>query len=217
KNTLVSICNRIIQTPGRYGVGEVPETLIRDWRGSKKGNLNWRKLLNDFVQEETFDYSFCPPDRRLEETGFLFPDFNEKEFVARRILFMVDTSGSMQEDDLNQVYGELHRVIQQFQGKLEGEVGFFDTEVIPPKSFTNVKELNNIYAGGGGGTSFKAIFDYLRDNRVDTLPDCINIFTDGYAPFPNKDEAMNIPVLWLINNHKVTPPWGKVIRMVSRE
>ena len=216
KHSLVSICNRILQNPGRYGVGDVPQGLMRDWQNAKEGRLDWKKILNNFVQEETFDYSFSPPDRRLEETGFLFPDFNEKDVFARKVLFMVDTSGSMSEKELNEVYAELRRVVQQFQGRLEGKVGFFDAEVIPPKLFANIKDLSNIHAAGGGGTSFKAIFQYLKNSCMDDFPDCIIIFTDGYAPFPNRCEAMNIPVLWLINNNKVTPPWGRVIRMVGR-
>ena len=43
----------------------------------------------------------------------------------------------------------------------------------------------------------------------------IVIFTDGYAKFPEEEMAMNIPVLWLISNEHVTPPWGKVGRVVG--
>ena len=41
----------------------------------------------------------------------------------------------------------------------------------------------------------------------------IIILTDGYAPFPDEKEAMGIPVLWLLNNKDVDPPWGKVARI----
>lgn len=45
------------------------------------------------------------------------------------------------------------------------------------------------------------------------LPVCIIILTDGYAPFPRERLAQDIPVLWLIDNDQVDPPWGKVARI----
>ena len=45
------------------------------------------------------------------------------------------------------------------------------------------------------------------------LPICIIILTDGYAPFVSEEIAMGIPVLWLLNNQKVNPPWGKIARV----
>ena len=44
-------------------------------------------------------------------------------------------------------------------------------------------------------------------------PASIIILTDGYAAMPPKEAAMGIPVLWIINNEKVTPKWGRVARI----
>ena len=44
-------------------------------------------------------------------------------------------------------------------------------------------------------------------------PASIIILTDGYAPFPREQAAAGIPVLWLLNNDTVTPPWGKTARI----
>ena len=41
----------------------------------------------------------------------------------------------------------------------------------------------------------------------------MQILTDGYAPFPDEALSDGIPVLWLLNNEKVNPPWGKVARI----
>lgn len=45
---------------------------------------------------------------------------------------------------------------------------------------------------------------------TDKPPASIIILTDGYAPFPQEKLAFGIPVLWLLNNENVDPPWGKV-------
>ena len=47
----------------------------------------------------------------------------------------------------------------------------------------------------------------------DDPPASIIILTDGYAPFPNESLSMGIPVLWLLNNDDVEPPWGKTVRI----
>jgi hypothetical protein len=47
----------------------------------------------------------------------------------------------------------------------------------------------------------------------DKLPASIIILSDGYAPFPLEKLAGGIPVLWLLNNEEVNPPWGKVARI----
>jgi len=41
----------------------------------------------------------------------------------------------------------------------------------------------------------------------------IIIMTDGIAPFPEESAAIGIPVLWMINNDMITPPWGKIARL----
>ena len=70
-----------------------------------------------------------------------------------------------------------------------------------------------VYSGGGGGTDFQIIFEYVQKHMQEKLPACIIILTDGFAPFPKEKLAGGIPVLWLLNNDEVDPPWGKIARI----
>lgn len=197
------------------GAGSIPEFIERMLGKAERPTVDWRKILNEFVQERICDYSFSPPDRRYADTGFFLPDFNATEFASKEILFMVDTSGSVSDDDLATVYVELQSAIAQFDGKLEGKLGFFDADVKKPIPFSNVTDLRHIKPKGGGGTDFCPIFTYVRDNYRNEYPACIVIFTDGFAPYPDESDTLGIPVLWLINNEDITPPFGKVARMLS--
>lgn len=47
----------------------------------------------------------------------------------------------------------------------------------------------------------------------DNPPASIIILTDGYAPFPQEHLTNGIPVLWLLNNEIVDPPYGKIARI----
>ena len=201
----------------KNGVGDVPDFVKRMIEKIKDPTLDWRKILSSFVQERVSDYSFSPPDRRFGDFDFFLPDFNEKNFTSKDILFMVDTSGSVNDDEIATVYSEIKGAIEQFEGKLIGKIGFFDACVTAPVPFYSVEDLIKIIPIGGGGTSFDVIFDYLAHNFAEELPSCIVIFTDGDAPYPPKSAAMGIPVLWMINNLKITPPWGRVTRVLSSE
>ena len=139
----------------------------------------------------------------------MLPDLNEATDTIKNVLFMVDTSASMSDNMIAQAYQEIRGAITQFGGKLEGYLGFFDAVVVPPIPFSTIEELEIIRPYGGGGTRFDIIFDYVKSEMEDNPPSNIVILTDGHAPFPKEKEANGIPVLWVINNTDVTPPWGK--------
>lgn len=45
----------------------------------RKPQTDWRQIHEEFSQQEIGDYSFSPPDRRMDESLFFLPDFNESE------------------------------------------------------------------------------------------------------------------------------------------
>lgn len=193
--------------------GLLPAFAERILKELKKTQTDWRTILNDFIQEEVVDYSFAPPDRRFDDSPFFLPDFNGKEDRVEDILFMIDTSGSMSDDMIAAAYSEVKGAIDQFNGKLKGWLGFFDAAIIKPQPFSDENEFKIIKPAGGGETDFQIIFEYVFHHMSDKLPASIIILSDGYAPFPLEKLAGGIPVLWLLNNEEVNPPWGKVARI----
>lgn len=193
--------------------GLLPAFAQRMLKELRKPQTDWRTILNDFVQEELIDYSFTPPDRRFDESPFYLPDFNDKDDITEDILFMIDTSGSMSDDMITAAYSEVKGAIDQFDGRLKGWLGFFDAAIIEPTPFSSIDEFKVIKPVGGGGTDFQIIFEYVHKHMQNKLPASIIILTDGFAPFPKESLSMGIPVLWLLNNEEVFPPWGKTSRI----
>ena len=194
------------------GVGNIPLGIQRYINSLKQPTINWRVLLNDFISLEVGDYSFTPPDRRIEGPFFM-PDFNElveREDDPKDILFMIDTSGSVNNNQITQAYSEISGALEQFTS-LTGYLGFFDYIVYEPVEFSSIEDILEIIPKGGGGTNFYAIFNYV--DQMEVKPKAIIILTDGYARFPVESVRRGIPVIWVINNDKVTPPWGEVARM----
>ncbi len=184
----------------------------RTWQSSGRKGTDWRQLLQSFVQEELFDYSFTPPDKRFQDSGFFLPDFNKESEKPKEVLFMVDTSGSVDDGMLSAAYSELCRALELYGGGLRGLLGFFDTSVYRPVAVDSAEDIAGVVARGGGGTDFQCVFDYVKNYMKADPPASIVIFTDGKAEFPDASAAGNIPVLWLFTA-EASAPFGKYARI----
>lgn len=212
---LIDACEAISIRDATKSFGGGPVFAKRLLKQIKEGQIDWREILHNFVQEEITDYSFTPPDRRFEDSPFFLPDYNEKEEKIGNVWFVIDTSGSISDDAIKAAYSEICSAIDQFNGKLSGKLSFTESYVTDPIPFSSVEELLDIKPVGGGGNDFSDIFRYMKNHMINDLPSQIIIITDGYDMFPPEEEAMGIPVLWLINNNdeSVKPPFGKVARI----
>lgn len=187
------------------------ESMERNWEDTPIKCLDWKSLLNHFVQEEVNDYSFTPPDRRIQDSDFFLPDYNVYQETVRDVYFMVDTSGSISDEMLFTAYAEIKQALEQFNGALQGVVGFFDTRVYRTVSFERIEDIGNMKPCGGGGTDYRCIFDFLHTVNTWNPPTSIVIITDGEGVFPDEAVANNIPVLWLLTED-TTAPWGKSVQ-----
>lgn len=176
---------------------------------------NWRQLLQDYIRFDRSDYDFTVPDRRYQG-DFLLPSFREnvRGDSVKGLWLFVDASGSISARELAVLMKEIYSAYEHIEN-ISGKLSFFDTDVSQPSSFESFDELSNINPVGGGGTSFKSIFNYLKAFDEDELPELILIFTDGYADFPKEDAAMGIPVVWLIIDSDIKPPWGNRVYIYS--
>lgn len=195
------------------GRGKIPksiEVLIKELLNPQ---IDWRVYLNNFLNEVVVDYSFMIPDKRFSDSSFILPSFSELDEEVKDILFMVDVSGSMSDECIVKCFNEIISSIQQFNGKLKGYVGFFDEVVKKVVPFEEEEDILKIRPYGRGGTNFHNVFKYIKEEMSNKLPVSIIILTDGEARFPDIDVTLGIPVLWVINNDYVNPPWGEIVRI----
>lgn len=184
----------------------------RFWRGTNAKTLDWKRMLHSFVQEDVFDYSFTPPDKRMQDSDFFLPDYNVYHEVIRDVLFMVDTSGSVSDDILSIAFEEIRQALEQFQDSLNGTLAFFDRKVHNPMPFSSMEDIKMMHPYGGGGTDYSCIFEYVNSKSSINIPTSIVIITDGEGVFPNESVANNIPVLWLICGD-CDAPWGRSVKI----
>lgn len=192
-------------------------SLVRKLLDSEDYNpiLNWRQVLHDFIQivTDSYDFDFAPPDRRFSTGEFILPSFLEMDGEAIENLWvLIDSSGSIDDKTLTMILKEIESSINQFS-YLHAKISCFDTSVTEPVEFENVEGLAKLKIEGGGGTSFKCIFDFLKDNMMAEPPMAIVIITDGYSRYPDENAAMAIPVLWMLIDNEFDAPWGKSIHV----
>jgi predicted metal-dependent peptidase len=203
---------------------------VRSWAGNASGipaglerrlqemvyapKVDWRTVLHDFIQNDRPDYDFSYPDRRFQG-NIILPSFQENVYgdSVKNLWFVVDTSGSVTEQALTKAVHEVRAAMDQI-GKMSGSLSYFDEQVSEPVRFDDVDSLMDIKPVGGGGTSFQQIFDsmvmYFEECE---FPEVIIILTDGYAPFPDEEAALGIPVLWIMVNSERKAPWGETVHI----
>lgn len=208
--TLEDLWTHRLKEAAAAGIGSgIPNLLARYLKEiDHTPRTNWRQILYDFIQFDKGDYDFARPDRRYSSDLILpsFCDHVDGGKVEKLWLF-VDTSGSISDEALSASYGEICEAATQV--RLSGMLSFFDYTVSEPILFEGLEDILSIKPIGGGGTSFRAVFETLGEYaRENDLPNAIIIITDGFAPFPDEEAALGVPVIWIIVDSNVVPPWG---------
>lgn len=167
--------------------------------------LPWRALLATYMTATARDdYNYLRPSRREGEA--IFPSLRSSEID---IVVALDTSGSVSDKEMSEFLAEINDIKGQVRARLTllacdavlADDGPWLFE--PWEEFKLPREFK-----GGGGTSFKPVFDWLEAEW--RRPDLLVYFTDADGDFPQYEP--DFPVLWLVKGkHKI--PWGQRIQL----
>lgn len=184
------------------GAGESWQRLIDH---VTRPQLPWHALLARFMMNAARDdYSFRRPARREGEA--LLPGLAGGE---TNVLIAVDTSGSIGNRELGAFVSEVDALKAQARARVT--LVACDDKLDPngPWEFAPWQPLTlPPKLSGGGGTSFRPVFDWImREHR---RPDLLLYFTDADGEFPSTPPEF--PVIWLVHGNR-KPPWGECIRL----
>jgi len=190
--------------------GDIPsglEKAIQEWLAPPV--VSWRTLLKQFVAasiKSGHKMSWKRPNRRFgaEQKGTM-SDRNIQINVA------IDTSGSISTEDYKAFIAELHEIQACYKGSIT--ILECDAEIQNEYKLTKYSKMNLKFKGGGG-TSFKPIFEHIADKKIKT--DCLVFFTDGYGD-QESCKKPNYPVLWVLSTSKqqIKFPFGHTISLVD--
>lgn len=167
--------------------------------------LPWRMLLARYLTAVARDdYNWSRPSRREGEA--ILPSLRSHQVD---VVVALDTSGSISDAEMQQFVSEVDAIKGQVSARItlhgcDGELaagGPWEYETWDP--FWMPADLT-----GGGGTSFRPVFEWLA--REGRRPDLLVYFTDAEGEFPEHEP--NFPVLWLIKG-RAKVPWGQRIQL----
>jgi predicted metal-dependent peptidase len=188
-----------------HGVPDSVDRMIEDITDPK---MPWRELISTVLTSTIkTDYSFMRPSRRGWHLDAILPSQMPGEEID--IAVAIDTSGSISHDDLKVFLGEIQGIMDSFDG-YKIHVFCFDTSVHNPENYSsqNMDDISDYVPGGGGGTDFTCIFDYLKEEAI--VPTRLIVFTD-MMPFGSWGDAEYCDTTWIgygAYAKTVTPPFG---------
>ena len=193
------IADKAIKAQDKQGWGDISGNLAGQILAANKPKVNWKKEVRYFINKLVLTgrkNTRMRPNRR-----YAYQNPGTKRDYTSNLLVAFDTSGSVSDDQLTYFLNELNGMITHVKTDLIQ----FDTQVYgKPKPFD--KKQKRVDIVGRGGTCFEPVIQMADELKYDGLI----IFTDGYAPFPDKPKTR---VLWAVcdRDSQVQFPYGKKV------
>lgn len=155
-----------------------------------KSQVDYRPFLRQSIQGMIVSKSgyIYPSYRKPSRRQHLNPDFLRPYYkdILPQVAMIIDTSGSMSEQQVGQGVAEVDGVLSTFSHRADIAVYFTDAAAAAAQKVRCTSDLRPI--GGGGtdmGAGFQAIDDDIKKNPG-AQPSTIIVVTDGYTPWPEK-------------------------------
>jgi predicted metal-dependent peptidase len=186
--------------------GNCPLSQLRNILPADKSETPWQEILQLFACNALSrdEFSYTHPNKHYIEEGFIVPGIRSAKTDS--IVIALDTSGSMQPEQLSKAFAEIRTIAEHGTVTLiiaDCEV----KKVIEDPDLETFLDAHN--APGGGGTSHKPVFAYIEKEQLQ--PDLFIGITDLYSDFPKEEPPF--PVLWLTPEEHASAPWGKILQV----
>ncbi len=201
------IRNKIEELSKRERVwGNMPGDVKARILAAQKSQVKWTKYLRQHLGNMITcrsESTFKRPNRR-----FGYPYCGTKRKHSDRKLVLIDTSGSVGEEELAQFLVEVNKLceiqpvdLQLFDHQLQGPCRPFERRHV------------SYEFKGRGGTSFAEGFKLAEERRYQS----VIMLTDGAAdPIPKPRFVRDI--LWVITGEGKPPvEWGKIVKIVPKQ
>ncbi|WP_083974457.1 vWA domain-containing protein [Herbidospora daliensis] len=175
--------------------------------------VDWRQVLTGAVREAVawaggaVDYTYRRPSRRSAALrGVVLPSLRRP---LPRVAIVVDTSGSMGDDDLAAALAEITGVLR--------EVGVHGNRVTvlacdaDVHAVSRVTSAEQVTLAGGGGTDMRVGITAALAGR--DRPNVVIVLTDGHTPWPGEPESGRLIAALIGENPPPPPGWVETVRV----
>ena len=200
---------QIIQAKTRTGPkawGRVPGPLraeIDAMIERRQPKISWKRVIRLFSNSSKRTRVVATAQR--ESTRFnTFPGIKVKRY--QRMAVVVDTSGSVPDDDLSRFFAEIHGMWRQ-----GAEVDVVECDAQVQRCYPYQGRLPEKITGRGG-TLFDPAFEWLRSQRMVRYDGCIYL-TDGGSSAPTVRPPCKL--LWIVTSDGMMGPHLKFGRSIQ--
>jgi predicted metal-dependent peptidase len=169
--------------------------------------IPWPTILRTLVlrtRQTKLARGMARPNRRMFGIPHVLPFPGRARDRRFSIYFALDTSGSMGTEELQRGLAELINIVRM-ESDVALHVIYCDAALQTIYDITSEDEID-LTVKGRGGTDFNPVFQHVQrhltgDKACDVLVYC----TDGYAPAPEPENRVPIPVIWLYTPGHAVP------------
>jgi predicted metal-dependent peptidase len=184
--------------------------------------VDWRRECSGAIRAATadvqgaIDYLYGRPARRQGSfPDYIIPSLRQP---IPQIAAVVDTSGSMRDDELGGALTEVKGIIKSCGFRTGIPVIACDTRVTALKTFSGTKGLDKM-GKGRGGTDMRV--GMARAMELRPRPNILVVITDGGTPWPDvKPRGIKRVIVCLVGRNPYSgsiPSWCRVIRVPWKE
>ncbi|WP_329089584.1 VWA-like domain-containing protein [Actinomadura citrea] len=175
--------------------------------------VDWRRVLAGAVREAVawaaggVDYTFHRPSRRTAALrGVVLPSLRRPLPV---VAIVIDTSGSMGEDDLAAALAEVTGVLREVGvGGNRITVLACDADV---HTATRVTSAQQVALEGGGGTDMRVGIRAALDRPE--RPGVVIVLTDGFTPWPEAPSSSRLIAALIGTDPPPPPAWVETVHV----
>ncbi|MGW3352946.1 vWA domain-containing protein [Nonomuraea rubra] len=175
--------------------------------------VDWRRVLAGAVREAVawatgaVDYTYHRPSRRTAALrGVVLPSLRRPLPV---VAIVIDTSGSMGEDDLAAALAEVTGVLREV-GVSGNRVTVLacDADVHTAARVTSAQQVN---LAGGGGTDMRV--GITAALALPERPGIVIVLTDGFTPWPEAPSSSRLIAALIGTDPPPPPAWVETVRI----
>jgi len=155
-----------------------------------KPKVDWRNELRAMMTASTNeDYTYRRPSRRFISQGLYLPSLYSEGLGG--ILIAIDSSGSMTQQELQQIANEVTQIVSDLNPEFV-QVVYCDTDIMAEQRFEQGDDIV-LECKGGGGTRFQPVFEYATNYHQPIVG--MIYFTDMYGNLDECEEPA-YPMIW---------------------
>jgi predicted metal-dependent peptidase len=193
--------------------GVAPGLFDSEIKQARGGDVPWRALVARFFTGlRQDDYRMFPPNKKHIWRGIYLPSIGAPG--PSHIAVAVDTSGSMSDEVLGEILGEIDKLRSVTNCRLTLIQCDAKVQKVDDFESTDETQFDRYQFHGRGGTAFEPVFDWIAEQSTKSYfqLDALIYLTDGFGSFPQKPPSY--PLLWIMTD-KSQPnvPFGTVIRL----